>query len=97
MAYFAATYEAGGPAEPLGDSGVYLNLFPDLAFEYDGYVTQWIYYANILGDFFADVWRPIAVGSKTYRLVSKDHVIATSVGISVKCKFLYIYRRLSVS
>ncbi len=85
---FSGVYEVGGTVGPLSlPSGSWRNVFFELSFDYGGYITEWRYYAERAGTFFADVWRPLGGGS--YLLVSKHTVTASGSGISVKQKHIY--------
>ncbi len=82
MPYFAGTYDVGGTVASLStDPGRNMNIFPDLSFDYNGYVREWRYYAKRAGSFVAAVWRPWGNGS--YTIVAKDYVTANSQGILV--------------
>ncbi len=60
ITYFAGTYEVGGTVGPLSlASGSWMNVFFELSFSCNGYITEWRYYAERAGTFFADVWRPL--------------------------------------
>ncbi len=62
-------------------SARYANIFLDLSFPTDGYITKWRYFAQRSGEFVSAVWRPLI--NDSYQLIAKDYIAAPGRGVWV--------------
>jgi hypothetical protein len=71
----------GGPLILLNyDSGVWVNVFVDFAFDCAGAVTRWRFHAKQIGTVILTVWRPDD-DNKGWTLIGKNTVVVTSLDV----------------
>ena len=63
-------------------TGSYLNIFPQIKFNCDGYLTKMVYQALRPRDFYLGFWESVS-DDTGFSLISKTKITANSTGIQV--------------